>query len=50
MACDPYEMVGFKVPNEKIDRGEGKFATNWDVNAKVFTLTLQFVDGPPTKN
>lgn len=50
VACDPYETVGFKVPNEKIDRGEGKFVTNWDVAAKVFTLTLHFLDLPPTKS
>mmetsp|Transcript_45496 Transcript_45496/g.96745 ORF Transcript_45496/g.96745 Transcript_45496/m.96745 type:complete len:233 (+) Transcript_45496:50-748(+) len=50
VACDPYETVGFKIPNEKIDRGEGKFVTNWDVDAKVFTLTLHFLDGMPKKN
>ena len=44
LACDPYETVGFKIPNEKIDKGEGKFVTNWDVEAKVFTLTLHFLD------
>lgn len=44
VACDPYETVGFKIPNEKINRGEGKFVTNWDVQAKVFTLTLHFLD------
>ncbi|KAL7549404.1 hypothetical protein ACHAWF_012677 [Thalassiosira exigua] len=44
VACDPYETVGFKIPNEAIDRGEGRFVTNWDVDAKVFTLTLHFVD------
>ena len=49
VACDPYETVGFKIPNEKIDRGEGKFVTNWDVQAKVFTLTLHFLDGQSTK-
>jgi splicing factor 3A subunit 2 len=49
VACDPYETVGFKIPNEKIDRGEGKFVTNWDIQAKVFTLTLHFLDGQSTK-
>ena len=43
VACDPYETVGFKIPNEKIDKGEGKFVTNWDAEAKVFTLTLHFL-------
>lgn len=45
LACDPYETVAFKIPNEPIDRNEGKFVTNWDVEAKVFTLTLQFLEG-----
>lgn len=49
LACDPYETVGFKIPNEKIDKGEGKFVTNWDVEAKVFTLTLHFLDEPKAK-
>ena len=44
IACDPYETVGFKIPNEKIDKLPGKFVTNWDVEAKVFTLTLHFLD------
>ena len=44
LACEPYETVAFKIPNEPIDRNEGKFVTNWDVEAKVFTLTLQFLE------
>jgi splicing factor 3A subunit 2 len=39
VACDPYETVAFKIPNEQIDREQEKFVTNWDVDAKVFTLT-----------
>jgi len=49
IACEPYETVGFKIPNEKIDKGEGKFVTNWDVDSKMFTLTLHFVDEPNEK-
>lgn len=45
LACEPYETVAFKIPNEPVDRNEGKFVTNWDVEAKVFTLTLQFLEG-----
>ena len=45
LACDPYETVAFKIPNEPIDRNEGKLVTNRDVEAKVFTLTLQFLEG-----
>ena len=51
VACDPYETVGFKIPNHKICKDADKFVTNWDVEAKVFTLTLHFVDedGTSTK-
>jgi len=44
LACDPYETVAFKIPNEPIDRAEGKFVTNWDAKEKRFTLTLYFLD------
>jgi splicing factor 3A subunit 2 len=44
IAADPYETVAFKIPNEPIDKGEGKFVTNWDAEEKMFTLTLYFVD------
>ncbi|CAM9231728.1 unnamed protein product [Choristocarpus tenellus] len=43
-ACDPYETIGFKVPNLKIDKVEGHFFTNWDKEAKKFTLQLYFED------
>jgi len=44
VACDPYETVAFKVPNEAIDRREGRFVTNWDREGKRFTLTFYFVN------
>lgn len=44
VACDPYETVAFKVPNEPIDRGEGRFVTNWDREGKKFTLTFYFLE------
>ena len=50
IACDPYETVAFKIPNEPIDKKEGKFVTNWDWEGKVFTLTLHFVEGQPMKD
>lgn len=37
-ACDPYETIGFKVPNLKIDKQEGRFFTNWDKESKKFTV------------
>ena len=43
-ACDPYETISFKIPNETIDRSPGKFVTNWDAHQKKFTLTLHFAD------
>jgi splicing factor 3A subunit 2 len=50
VACLPYETVSFKIPNEKINKGEGKFVTNWDTDAKVFTLTLHFLNEQPKGN
>mmetsp|Transcript_15567 Transcript_15567/g.24202 ORF Transcript_15567/g.24202 Transcript_15567/m.24202 type:complete len:223 (+) Transcript_15567:114-782(+) len=44
IACDPYETVAFKIPNEPIDKEEGRFSTNWDSDAKKFTLTLFFLN------
>jgi splicing factor 3A subunit 2 len=44
VACEPYETVAFKIPNDPIDRGEGRFITNWDSETKTFTLTLYFID------
>ena len=43
-ACDPYETVAFKIPNQPIDKNEGRFFTNWDVNSKRFVLQLFFMD------
>lgn len=37
-ACDPYETIGFKVPNLKIDKQEGRFFTNWEKESKKFTV------------
>lgn len=41
-ACDPYETIGFKVPNLKIDKQEGRFFTNWDKEAKKFTVSYWY--------
>lgn len=41
-ACEPYETVGFKIPNAEIDKGDGRFFTSWDAKAKKFTLQLYF--------
>jgi splicing factor 3A subunit 2 len=44
VAADPYETVAFKIPNEPLDKGEGKFVTHWDGDVKKFTLTLYYAD------
>jgi splicing factor 3A subunit 2 len=44
IAADPYETVGFKIPNEPLDKREGKFVTHWDSDGKKFTLTLYYAD------
>ena len=41
-AAEPYETIGFKIPNLPVDKGEGKFTTSWDKDAKVFKLELLF--------
>lgn len=41
-AAEPYETVGFKVPNLPIDRNDGKLYTHWDSETKSFTMQLYF--------
>ena len=43
LAAEPYETIAFKIPNEAIDKGEGKFVTHWSAEDKRFTLTLLFL-------
>lgn len=40
-ACEPYETIGFKIPNEPLDKGEGRFFTDWDDEAQRFTLQVR---------
>lgn len=44
VAAEPYETVAFKIPNEPIDKGEGRFVTHWDNAQKKLTLTLYFMN------
>lgn len=44
-AAEPYETIAFKIPNEPIDRKEGRFVTHWDAEDKRFTVTLYFLEG-----
>ena len=41
-AADPYETIGFKVPNQEIDKSEGKFSTAWNPAKLVFSVHLHF--------
>lgn len=41
-ACEPYETIGFKVPNMEIDKDSNKFYSNWDAQRKVFTMQIFF--------
>lgn len=45
-AAEPYETVGFKIPNLPIDKSDGKLYTNWDVDALSFTMQLYFEKQP----
>ena len=45
VAALPYQTVGFKIPNEKIDRRPGKFSTSWNAGSKRFVIELQFQAG-----
>ncbi|PRP89585.1 hypothetical protein PROFUN_00849 [Planoprotostelium fungivorum] len=46
-AAEPYETVGFKIPNKEIERdiNSGKFYYNWDRDSKSFTLQIYFKEG-----
>lgn len=46
-AAEPYETVGFKIPNRPIDKEEGRFYTHWDRDKLTFILQLFFVANEP---
>ena len=41
-AAEPYETIAFKIPNQEIDRSEGRFYVHWNKERKIFTLQLYF--------
>jgi len=41
-APDPYEIIGFKIPNIEIDKSPEKLLTHWDEEKQMFTLQLHF--------
>jgi splicing factor 3A subunit 2 len=42
VAAIPYQTIGFKIPNEKIDRRPGKFSTSWNAGNLTFVVVLQY--------
>ena len=47
-AAEPYETIGFKIPNQEIDKDPTKFQTTWDAEGKSFALQLFFKKGATT--
>jgi splicing factor 3A subunit 2 len=45
-AAEPYETISFKIPNDKIDKGDGKFFTHWNADTSTLTVQLSFVADP----
>lgn len=43
-AAEPYETIGFKIPNMEVDRSKGKLYTKWDSEEKVYIMQLFFKD------
>ena len=41
-AAEPYEVIGFKIPNWDMDRAEGSAYSHWDADEKVYTLRLTY--------
>ncbi|XP_070566225.1 splicing factor 3A subunit 2-like [Ptychodera flava] len=41
-AAEPYEIIAFKVPSREVDKGEGKFWTQWNKETKQFFLQFAF--------
>ncbi|CAD8126922.1 unnamed protein product [Paramecium sonneborni] len=41
-AGEPYENVGFKIPNQEIETQDGKFQPIWDKDKKIYSLRVQF--------
>jgi len=43
-ACDPYENVAFKIPNEPIDKDVGQIYFDFDEDSKKTTLRFSYID------
>lgn len=44
IAAEPYITIAFKVPNLELDMTEGKHFEVWDVERKIYVLTITFKD------
>eukprot|EP00947_MAST-08B_sp_MAST-8B-sp1_P002154 g2154.t1 len=42
LAAEPYETIGFRIPNLEVDKTEGKFYTHWEKDQRRFTLQVFF--------
>jgi splicing factor 3A subunit 2 len=42
-AAEPYNTIAFKVPSKEVDRTEGKFISDWNAHAKIFSVSRSFV-------
>ncbi|ETO31403.1 hydroxyproline-rich glycoprotein family protein [Reticulomyxa filosa] len=41
-AAEPYDTIGFKIPNIRIDKDPTKLLTHWNPDTKDFTLQMFF--------
>ncbi|XP_065902815.1 splicing factor 3A subunit 2-like [Dysidea avara] len=41
-AAEPYETISFKIPSREVDKGEGKFWTEWNKDTKQFFMQFHF--------
>lgn len=44
-AAEPYEVIGFKIPNMEMVKSDEKFYAHWDAEKKVYTLQLTYKAG-----
>jgi splicing factor 3A subunit 2 len=47
-AAAPYSNIGFKIPARPVDKGQGKFLSQWDEGSNTFTVTLHLTAEPTT--
>lgn len=42
VAAEPYESIGFKIPNKELDNSEARIFSYWDVDSGIFTVQVMF--------